>query len=184
MKNLSALVPLGAVALLTACNVLPQPQADTVRHFTLSAPADLAPLANGTIVRPVHLAGHLRNRAMAVRVADNEVVYLDEIRWAEPLDDAITQLLRARLGAVAGGATVSVQIERCELVRSAGNQVQLGASYTIVPADGGKEQAVRGTFAAGPRAWEGKDYRQLVGQIREAIGELGDSIAAALVKKS
>jgi hypothetical protein len=81
---------------------------------------------------------------------------------------------------VAGGATVSVQIQRCELVREEGNSVQLAAAYTILPADADKAAARRGVFTSGPRTWDGKDYGVLVGQLRDAVGELGDAIATAV----
>ena len=178
----SLLLALGSV-LLVSCNLLPQPQADTVRHFTLSGPAATAPVADATQVRPVQVAGHLHGRAMAVRVAENEVVYLQDVHWAEPLDAAITQSLRNRLGSVTGGGTVTVQVQRCELVRSEGNSVQLAATYAIVPANGDKAAPLRGAFTATPRTWDGKDYGTLVGQLRDAVGEMGDAIAAALPEK-
>jgi uncharacterized lipoprotein YmbA len=170
------------LCLLAGCN-LPQPQADTVRNFTLSSPVAAAPAAGATQVRPVQLAGHLRGRAMAVRVAANEVVYLEDVRWAEPLDEAVTSLLRARLGSVGGGATVTVQLQRCELVRAEGNSVQLAATYAIQGPAGDAAAVRHGSFTAGPRTWDGKDYGTLVGQIRDAVAELGDAIAGAVEKK-
>lgn len=161
--------------LLAACNVLPEPAADPVRHFTLSGPVSTA--ADGATVRPVQLAGHLRGRAMAVRVAPNEVIYDENARWAESLDDAITQILRAHVGGAGAGRVVAVHIQRCELVRNEGNSVQLAATYAITAPDG---KVKHGTFTATPRAWDGKDYGVLVGQIRDAIGELGDALAAAV----
>ena len=166
--------------LLTACN-LPQPQADAVRSFTLSAPAAVTPVAGAVQVRPVQIAGHLRGRPMAVRVADYEVVYLEEMRWAESLDEALTSMLRARLGAVGGGATVEVTVVRCELVRSEGNTVQLSATYTISRA--GTAPAERGSFTAPPRVWDGRDYSGVVALLHAAIADLGDAIAAAVEKK-
>lgn len=163
--------------LTTSCN-LPSPQADTARYFTLSNPG--AAVADGATVRPVRLAGHLRGRVMAVRIAANEVIYNEDVRWAEPLDDAITQLLRARVGSAGAGRTVAVQISRCELVRAEGNSVQLAASWTITAADG---TARPGAFTAGPRPWDGKDYGALVGLIREAVNELGDALGAAVAAK-
>lgn len=165
---------------LSGCNILPQPQADTTRHFTLSEPAEAGAVADAVQVRPVRLAGHLRNRAMAVRESANEVVYLDDVRWAEPLDEAITQVLRNRLRQVGGGAAVVVQIERCELVRSEGNSVQLAATYSIMPVGGG--DARTGVFTATPRPWSGGDHGVLVGLIREAIEELAGAIATAAEK--
>ena len=186
MKNFSTLsvsCSLSSVlCLLAACN-LPQPQADTVRNFTLSSPAAMAPVAGATQVRPVQLAGHLHGRSMAVRVAEHEVIYLEDVRWAEPLDEAVTQLLRARLGAVGGGATVTVAVARCELVRAEGNSVQLAATYAITRAGADPAAVERGTFTATPRPWDGKDYSGVVGLLHEAVAELGDALAAAVGKK-
>lgn len=166
-----------ALLLLTGCNLpITPPQTDNVRHFTLSSPAGALAAPDAVRVKPVELAGHLRNRALAVRVAENEVVYREQVRWAESLDDAITNLLRARLGAAGGGCTVEVQVLRCELVRFEGNTVQLSATYVITP-DDPLRPAKRGFFNAQPRTWEGGDYGALVGQIRDAINELGDALA-------
>lgn len=162
---------------LAGCNLptITPPQADTVRHFTLSTPAGALVGPDAPRVKPVELAGHLRNRALAVRVGENEVVYLEEARWAESLDDAITQLLRARLGAAGGGCTVEVQVLRCELVRFEGNTVQLAATYAVVP-DDPLVPAKRGVFNATPRTWEGRDHGVLVGHLRDAINEFGDAL--------
>jgi len=168
--------------LLVSCN-LPQPQADTVRNFTLSSPVAAAPVAGATQVRPVQLAGHLRGRTMAVRVAANEVVYLEDVRWAEPFDEAVTSLLRARLGSVGGGAIVTVQLQRCELVRPEGNSVQLAATWTILGPTGDAAAGRHGSFTASPRTWDGRDYGALVGQLHDAVAELGDAIAVAVEKK-
>ncbi|MBL9215296.1 MAG: membrane integrity-associated transporter subunit PqiC [Opitutaceae bacterium] len=174
----SRLAALGLL-LLSACS-LPQPQADTVRNFTLSGPAPA--VADGAVVRPVQLAGHLRSRVMAVRVADHEVIYVEDARWAESLDDAITQVLRARLGALGSGRVVSVQVQRCEPVRHEGNTVQLAATYTITSPGDDSAEVRRGQFTAKPRPWDGRDYGALVGLMREAVGELGDELAAVLAK--
>lgn len=181
MKNFARLSVSGllfsVLGFLGACN-LPAPQADTVRYFTLSGP--VAAAADGATVRPVQLAGHLRNRAMAIRVSPNEIIYNEDVHWAEALDDAITQLLRARVGAAGAGSVITVQIQRCELVRAEGNSVQLAATWTIFTsasdAGGG---ARHGSFTSSPRTWDGKDYGTLVSQIRDAVNELGDALAAA-----
>lgn len=156
------------------CN-LPSPQADTVRYFTLSSP--VANAGDGATVRAVQLAGHLRGRTMAVRIAAHEVIYNEDVRWAEPLDDAITQLLRARVGSTGAGHTITVQLARCELVRAEDNGVQLAATYTMTTAAGAVKH---GAFTASPRTWDGQDYGTLVGLIRDAVNELGDALAAAV----
>ena len=183
MKNFLRSLGLTALAAtLTSCNLL-VPRADPVRHFTLSAPANLAPVQQGTLVRPVLLAGHLHGRQMAVRVGEHEVIYLADVRWAESLDSAITQLLRARLGAISSGVTVTVEVQRCELNRANGNTVQLAATYAILPADGSAVTAQRGSFTTTARVWAGRDFEVLVGLLRAAIGDLSEAIAVAVVEK-
>jgi len=151
-----------------------------VRYFTLSTPATGAAAADAVAVRPARLAGHLRNRDMAVRVSDNEVVYLEDVRWAEPLDEAITQLLRQRLRQVPGDAVVTVQVQRCELVRNADNAVQVAATYAISGATG---EDRTGAFEATPRQWDGKDPAALVGLLRDGVNELAEAVAQAVEKK-
>lgn len=163
--------------LLGGCSLLPEPQPDPTRHFTLSAPTGAVPGGN-VDVRPVEIAGHLRQRAMAVRIADNEVSYLEDVRWAEPLDAALTQLLQARLAGHAGEWTVRVQVERFEVLSHRDNTVQLAATYQLTPKAGGAGK--RGNFAATPRTWDGRDPGALVALLREAAAELGDALAAAM----
>lgn len=175
MTRSAACLLSSVLCLLTSCS-LPAPQADAVRHFTLSSPAPGAAVADAATVRPVRLSGHLRNRAMAVRVSENEVVYLEDVRWAEPLDEAITQVLRQRLRQVGGGAVVTVQVQRCELVKNADNSVQLAATFTVTPPEG---EARTGVFNASPRAWNGSDYGVLVALLQDSVTELAETIAAA-----
>jgi len=182
MKKAVAAIPVAALLALAACN-LPQPQPDTVRHFTLADGVVAAPVAGATQVLPVQVAGHLRRRELAVRVADHEVEYVEDARWAEALDASITQMLRNRLGTVDGGATVVVEVQRCELNRADGNRVELSATYVIRPAGGDPALARRGAFTATPRTWDGKDYRKLVDLLHDAVAELGEAIAAAVAEK-
>ncbi len=186
MKNLFRLTALSLWSSVlwwsTGCNLLPEQQPDRVRHFTLSgsAGAGTAAVVDAVRIRPVQLAGHLRNRSVAVRVSDNEVIYLDDARWAEPLDEAFTQMLRNRLRSVSGGSVVSVQVQRCEPVRPEGNSVQLAATYTITPPAGPTRT---GSFTATPRPWDGRDPGAMVGLLREAANELAEAVAAAAEAK-
>ena len=179
-RGLCALLLLPCSLLLVSCNLLPEQQPDPVRHFTLSAPATAPAVADAVRVRSVQLAGHLRNRSLAVRVSENEVTYLDDARWAEPLDEALTQVLRNRLRSVSGGSVVTVQILRCEPDRTEGNSVQFAATFTVTPPSG---PARNGSFVATPRPWDGRDHGVLVGLLREAAGELADAVAVAAEAK-
>jgi uncharacterized lipoprotein YmbA len=170
--------------LQAACSsVLPQPQADATRHFTLAGPIKTAAVTEGTRVQAVQVAGYLRSRAMAVRISENEVIYLDEVVWAEALADGITQTLRNRLSVVASDADVSVQIQRCEMDRSAGNSVQLIATYSITSGGSAGPVTRRGFFTASPGAWDGKDHGKLVALLREAVDELADRLVTQLAEK-
>ncbi len=171
------------VVMLTGCN-LPKAEVDHTREFTLSGPGPATSSVDSTVVRSVQLAAHLDSRSMAVRVAENEVIYLDDVRWAEPLREGVTQVLRARLGGIVSGCSVTVQVQRCELVRANGNHVELNATYQIVPLNGDATGTNQGVFSAAPRVWDGKDYGTLVAQVRAEVGELGDAIAAALPAKN
>jgi len=182
MKTLFRLF--GAVALLSlaGCNVLPLPQGDSVRYFTLSSPVGATVPADAITVRPVQLAGHLRNRAIAVRIGENEVIYQEDARWAESLADAITQTLRNRLSQAGGNFVISVQVQRLEPVRTDGNNIQLVATYSIL-APGESMPAKRGSFTASKRTWDGKDFGALVSDLQAAVLELSDAILAALPER-
>ena len=162
--------------LLGGCNLLPEPQADPTRHFTLSVPAATAP--GGVEVRPVVLAGHLRNRAMAVRIAENEVTYLDDARWAEPLDTGLAEVLRAELSGVTGDWTVRVEVERFELLAHQDNAVLLAATCELRAK--GEAGPRRVNFTSSPRQWDGRDHGDLVGLLRAAAVELGQHLSAAM----
>jgi ABC-type transport auxiliary lipoprotein component len=178
MKFLTRLAALSTLLALAGCNVLPVPQADAVRYFTLSGPVGEGALADAATLRPVQLAGHLRGRSMAVRVSENEVIYLDAVRWAEPLDEAIGNVLRRRLCRIPGRATVSVQVQRCELERGAGgNSVGFAASYTITSAGG---EVSLGSFKAAARTWDGVDHGMLVTLLRDAVNEFAGALASAV----
>jgi uncharacterized lipoprotein YmbA len=171
------------VLLLAGCN-LPQAEVDHTREFTLSGPGPAPSSVDSTVVRSVRLAAHLDSSSMAVRVGENEVIYLEDIRWAEPLREGVTQVLRARLGGIVSGCSVTVQVQRCELVRLNGNHVEFNATYQIAPLNGDASGTKQGVFSATPRVWDGKDYGTLVAQMRDAVAELGDAIAAALPAKN
>ncbi len=185
-RSLAFSLQLSAFSLFLAGCGLPaiEPaKVDTVRLFTLSAPPAEVTSQERVRVKPVELAGHLRRRELAVRVAENEVVYLEDVRWAEPLDQGIANLLQARLGGGSVGCSVAVQVLRCEPVRPDGNAVQFSAMYVITP-DDAKASAKHGAFNAAPRTWDGRDHAALVGLLSAAVTELGDALAEQVASLS
>jgi len=182
IRSLAFSLQFSAFSLLLAGCGLPaiEPaKVDAVRLFTLSVPPAGAAAGEATRVSTVELAGHLRRREMAVRIGANEVVFLENMRWAESLDQGIANLLRARLGVGAAACTVAVHILRCEPLRHEGNAVQFSATWVITP-DDPKVAAKRGTFNATARTWDGSDHAALVGQLAAAVNELGDALAAEI----
>ncbi len=170
-------------ALLAGCGLpaIEPARPDTTRYYVLAGTAGLQFESTGVHVKPVRVPAYLQSRLMAVRLAENEIRYAETAQWAEPLDAAITQLLRAKLKPRAGAAdaTVQVLVQQCE---GASNGVLFAASFEISP-EGKDAVAVRHEFAAKSRAWDGKDYAKLAAGLREAVGEFAEAISAALPEK-
>ena len=198
------LAVLGLVA-LGGCNVVPPVQSDTTRNFLLSVPAVVekeAPATTGTLLlglKPVGVAPYLRKGSLVVRVGDNEVLFPNDARWAEPLEQEITVLLRKGLQAAPSVARVlvppfpfeaardfdvSVQVLQCEGVREGGKTVaRLVASLEIFTPGDNPQLLARKTIAVPDAAWDGKDFARLAALLGEAVGVLGREIAAALPEK-
>lgn len=172
--------------LLAGCGLpaIEPARADTMRYYVLSGTTGLQFEANGVHVRPVRVPAYLQSRLLAVRLAENEVRYAAEAQWAEPLDAALTQLLRASVKTRAGGGDVTVQVlvQQCEGAIGAGAGVRFAATFEITTGDKDAVPA-RHEFTAAPRAWDGKDYAQLAAGLRAAAGELAEAISAALPPK-
>ena len=77
-------------------------------------------------------------------------------------------------------SVVTVHVQRCELVRDAGNAVQIAATYSI---SGQSGEARTGAFTASPRQWDGKDPAALVSLLRDGVNELAEAIAQTVEKK-
>ena len=154
---------------------------DATRYYVLAGTAGLQFESAGVRVKPVRVPTYLQSRLMAVRLGSNEVRYAAEAHWAEPLDAALTQLLRAQVKPRTGAAdaTVQVLVQQCE---GATNGVLFAATFEI-STEGKDAVPARHEFTAKPRAWDGKDYAKLAAGLREAAGELAEVISAALPEK-
>jgi uncharacterized lipoprotein YmbA len=96
------LLAIGAVVLLAGCGVL-KPTTVVTRSFVLTpiaaTKAATATTENiGVAIAPLRLPPYLLKNPLAVRKGTNEVVYLENALWAEPLDQSLQRTLGANFG--------------------------------------------------------------------------------------
>jgi uncharacterized lipoprotein YmbA len=192
--------------LLAGCNVIPPPQADLTRYFALASPALDNPGARptqGTLrlgLKAVDVAPYLKKGLLVVRRGENELVYNEYVRWAEPLEASIARAVRTRLLADAKTARVfaypfpfdqerdfdvAIGIVRCEGVQSTGGgaAARFVATLEITSAGAVSEVVVRKTIAMPDVVWDGKDYAALARALSDDVAALGQEIGAALPEK-
>ena len=195
------------VALLaTGCRILPAPQTDPAHFYTLGGKAAdaPAPALAGTLrlgLRPVELPAYLQNRAFVVRQGGSEIRYQPNHRWAEPLDEAVARVLRARLLAAPAVAAVypapfpldeprdfdvTVRVLRCEGERSPEGKAttRFAALIEIIRMGGAggaaRETVARTSFTAPATAWDGSNFAAFAAALGDAVAALGQEIATSL----
>ena len=198
-----ALVLVAVVAvLLSGCGAL-RPQDDPTRFYVLTPLSGAnAPTGAGEPgrlqvgLKPVELPRYLQSRSIVVRTGTNEIRFQEFDRWAEPLDSAIGQVLKANLGHAPNVAGVSVnargdgsldcevaiRILACEGVRAAngGGSIRFEATWEVRSLRASPVTTKRGGFTAEAVAWDGKDYGQLAGRLSEAMAAAANALAADL----
>jgi uncharacterized lipoprotein YmbA len=195
------------LGLLGGCNVVPPAQDDPTRYFVLSdavspevvgAPA---PAAQGGLrigLRAVRVESYLKNRAMVVRTAANEVKFEEYHRWAEPVDAAIARVLRSRLVGSAGLAQVYTEPFPFDQARDFDVSIDVLRFEGAVSARGGKSVAslkalievsttganarivARKLFVAPEEDWDGKDFDQLAALLTADVSDLGQDVLGSL----
>ncbi|HET7536990.1 MAG TPA: ABC-type transport auxiliary lipoprotein family protein [Candidatus Didemnitutus sp.] len=192
-----------AFLLLGACN-LPQPTTDTTRFYVLVVKPDASTAAAATATRkwsvalaPIEVPPFLRSKPMAVRVSPTEVRYIDEARWAEPLDAGILRVFREQLEVMPEFAQVStgpdivgapadfqivVRVLRCEGDVTSEKMGRFVATVEIHAANG--DRLARDTLYAEVGGWDGKDYGVLAGKLSEAVRDLATRVPPLLEKAS
>ena len=191
---------------LAGCNVIPPPQADSTRYYALASPALDTPAARpapGTLrlgLKAVDVAPYLKKGEFVVRRGENELVYNEYARWAEPLEASIARAVRARLLADAKTGRVfaypfpfdqerdfdiAIGIGRCEGVQLAGGgaAARFAATLEITSAGATSEMVVRKTITMPDVVWDGRDYAALARALSDDVAALGQEIAAALPEK-
>ncbi len=185
---------------LSACS-LPEAVPDLTRFYVLtptlaaveeSAPGDAA--VPSLAIRSVVVPEFLRGKVMQVRLAQNEVRFVDLARWAEPLEAGLQRVLREnfarRTGAVRvvarGGEAhdyeVAIHVRHCEGVMPAG-VARLAARVEIHSAGLEAKLVAEEEFTTDVPGWDGKDYGELAGKLSEAAGALSERILALLAER-
>ncbi|WP_221032816.1 PqiC family protein [Actomonas aquatica] len=186
---------LGAVLLLTGCQILPEAQPDPTRFFRLDepAPSTTAPASDAAVLGllPIEVPAYLLDaRAMAVLDADLQVSYRDFDRWAEPLDEGMSRVLR---GALANAPQIQrvlippfplqperdydLQIRIVEAAPLRSGSLRFVLRYDLASPDGAKYHS--GEYTASGIAWDGTPA-DLARGLSTALQQAGAAIAAEL----
>jgi uncharacterized lipoprotein YmbA len=191
-----------AACALSGCSLL-QPHADPTRFYVLTVPSAPPERAGGgefkrwrVGLRPVEVPAYLRSRAMVVRTGTNEIHFADFDRWAEPLDQGISRVIKETLSSARNVATVAlnsygddtldyevaIRLLACEGVRLEKGNGTIRFAVTWEARSVGKNSTVtkRGGFSADAVAWDGKNYGQLAERLSGAIAGVSEAIATAL----
>lgn len=175
---------------LAGCS-LPEAKPDLTRYYVLTplAPAAEKPAVNGprVLLRDVDVPEFLRGIIMQVRIAENELRFVDEARWAEPLDAGLQRVLREGLardegvGVVGRGGEphdfeVAVQLRRCEGVLPEG-VARLAASIEVFSTGIEATRVGGAEFSTDIPGWNGSDYGDLAKKLSEAAAQLSRRIA-------
>jgi len=200
----ACVIACGALGLLlTGCNLIPAPTADSTRYYVLASPqlgaAGTQP-STGTLrlgLRNVELAAYLKKGSLVVRTGENEVSFPNDARWGEPLEQEILHTLRAQLLAAPTVGRVfmqpfpfdekrdydvSVRILRCEGVLAGGGKgaTQFVATVEIMRSGTAGEVVARKRFVAPESPWDGKDFARLAAELSVAVGALSQEVVATL----
>lgn len=202
-----------AASALTGCNVIPAAQTDPTKFYVLSAPvgpaaepaAGNAPAAENPTaakklrlgLRTVEVAHYLKGPEIVVRSGSNEVTLQDYARWAEPIQDGVSRLLREQLAAAPNVARVdvppfpldqardfdiAVTILHCEGATGGaeGRGARFEASIRISTAGAAPELVARKIYTAPHVPWDGQNYDKLAQILSADVQGLGAAILEAI----
>ena len=184
----------GMIVLAVSACSLPQAQPDLTRYFLLNEVTQEAAVTEVVgeppriVLRTVIVPEYLRGRIMQVRVAKNELKFIDLARWAEPLEAGLTRVLRedlaqrpSRVRVVARGGDehdfdVAVNLRRCEGVLPAG-AARLAARIEIFSTGMDPELVAQDDFSFDVNGWDGTDY----GDLAHKLSLAADAVAERIV---
>ena len=187
--------------LLTGCNIVAPAQPDTARFFVLTSPNPPAGTAAGEGklrigLKSVVVADYLRQPMITVRSHANEVDFIDNARWAEPLEAGVSRILVAALTAApAVGSVISapfpfeserdydvaVTVLACEGSRSGSRTAAHFEASIVISTTGPNARVVAQHLFVAPSAeWDGSNYGRLAALLSDDVAALGRDIAGAL----
>lgn len=191
---------------LTGCALL-QPRGDSTRFYVLTAPnvsmdrpgeSEFRRWKVG--LRPVEVPAYLRSKAMVVRTGHNEIQFADFDRWAEPLEQGISRVMKETLSSVpnVAGVTlnshgedtldyeVTVRILACEGGRATNgpSSIRFAATWEVRSVGSRSPLTKHGRFTPDPLAWDGQSYGQLAERLSEVIAALSKTVVANLPREA
>ena len=191
-----------AAAFLGGCSFL-RPHDDPTRFYVLTVPhATTERFADGEFKRlkiglkSVEVPAYLRGKSMVVRTGTNEIHFAEFDRWAEPLDQGISRVMKEHLSAAPNVASVTlnsrgddtlncevaIRILACEGVRveNGTSLMRFAATWEVRTVGTNSKATKLGGFIADRVTWDGKTYAQLAERLSEAIASASIALAADL----
>jgi uncharacterized lipoprotein YmbA len=183
-----------AAALATSCAAL-SAQSDRTQYFTLKplAAPERQPVSGFTPslgLGPFEIPDHLETM-IVTRLADNQIVISDTDRWADPLTQGLSSVLRQDLIALLGTERVvlypwdvgaapdlAVRVEVLQFERSTRGTADLAARWTL---ERGKDRTPLQTIETRvTRPIHGTDTRAAAAALSSDVVVLSQNIAAAI----
>jgi uncharacterized lipoprotein YmbA len=193
-RALVSVVLLCALALAASGCAAFLPRTVPSQFFVLDAdtePAAATPLPIALGVGPIQIPGYLDRPQIATRTGANEIGYSETHRWATPLQQGVTNVLLADLGArlhtdrlsafpfaLAAPRDFDVTVDFLHFEGTASGTLELEAVWRVLDGRSGAELVVK--RASLSRSVAVGDFAAGVAALSEGLRELSDQIAAAL----
>lgn len=199
MTNSIAATALVLALFLPGCGTF-SAKPDPSRFFTLSAlpqaepnPANRPAASPGISlgVGPVTLPGYLDRQEIVVRRAPNQLILLENDRWAEPLEDNVARVLSQNIALLLRAERINaypwpidrkpvyqVEIEVLRFETDADHQAQLSARWLV--RNTSRKDTVRYHETRLSRPAQGRSTDASVAALSETLADLSREVAAAI----
>ncbi len=195
---------LGALAFcaLSGCALL-QSHSDPTRFYVLTSQTKQPICATENEfkqwkvgLRPMKLSAYLRNRSIVIRTGTNQIQFADFDRWAEPLDQGISRVIKEDLSSARNVESVAmnsrgddtldyevaIRVLAFEGMRAeqGKNSIHFAVTWEARAVGTNSTAIKHGGFADDAADWDGKNYGQLAAQLSKAIADASKTLAADL----